>query len=224
MNKIKILLIEDDVIAADNLKSILEKLNYEVVATTVNAKDAYSAAYKKSVDLVISDIQIEGSEDGIEVARVFQETYNLPIIFITAFNDDRKISRVSELSNLIGYLVKPIRISELENLIKIAIAKFKIVEKSKQQIISGIYKYDFDKKAIYENEQEIFLTKNESLLLTLLVSSDEEIISNEAVNYAIWKNSEGSDLSRRQLIHRLKTKLPNLEVFSVKGVGIGIKE
>jgi DNA-binding response OmpR family regulator len=224
MDKIKILLIEDEVIVSDNLKSILEKLNYEVVAIAANAKEAYAAAYKNKVDLVISDIQIEGPEDGIEVAKVFQETYNLPIIFMTAFNDDQKINRVSELTNLVGYLVKPIRITELNTLIKIAIAKFKIIEKSKQKIISNVYKYDFDTKAIYENDQEISLTKNEKLLVSLLLTSKEQVVSNEAVNYAIWKNSEGSDLSRRQLIHRVKSKLPNLEIFSVKGIGIGIKE
>ena len=224
MNKIKILLIEDEVIVADNLKSILEKLNYEVVGIAVNAKEAYDIAYKNKIDLVLTDIQIEGSEDGIEVAKVFQETYNLPIIFMTAFNDDVKINRVSELMNFVGYLVKPIRITELTTLIKIAIAKFKILEKSKQKTVSTVYKYDFDTKCIYENDKEILLTKNEKLLVSLLITSDEEVVSNEAVNYAIWKNSEGSDLSRRQLIHRVKTKLPNLQIFSVKGVGIGIKE
>ena len=224
MNKIKILLIEDEKITSENLKSILEKLNYEVVSIASNAKEAYDIAYNNKVDLVISDIQIEGKEDGIEVAKVFQETYNLPIVFITAFNDDEKINRVSELPNLVGYLVKPIRIIELNNLIKIAIAKFKIIEKSKQKTICNVYKYDFDTKSIYENEKEIILTKNEKLLLSLLLTSNEELVPNEAVNHAIWKSSGGSDLSRRQLIHRVKTKLPHLEIFSVKGIGIGIKE
>lgn len=225
MDKIRILLIEDEKLIAENLKSVIENLGYEVVDIATTAEEAFETALHSPVDIVVSDIEIKGLTDGIDAAKVLQDTYNLPIIFTTAYNDEEKIHRASDVLNLIGYLVKPIRIDELDTLIKIAIVKYKILEKRKLKEINDYYKYDFENKLIYENDSdnEIVLTRNESILLSLLLNSSDKILSYESINNAIWKDQKGSDVARRQLIHRLKTKLDKIEIASEKGVGIFIK-
>jgi DNA-binding response OmpR family regulator len=226
MNKIRILLIEDEKLISENLKLILIRLGYDIVGIAENADEAYQIALDKPLDLVISDIQLKGSTDGIEIASVLQNTYNLPVIFMTAFNDDLKIQRASALANMVGYLVKPIRVDELHTMIKIGISRFKILEKRKVVEFNEFYKYDFDNKIIFNNKnnKEITLTKNESLLLSLLVNGKNQVISYDVIKESIWSNGKGSDLTRRQLVHRLKTKLPHIEIFSVKGIGMGITE
>lgn len=224
MDKIKILLIEDEKIIAQNLKSVMENFGYEVVDVVATAEEALEVAFDNNIDVVVSDIEIKGLSDGIEVSKILQNTYNLPIIFTTAYNDEEKITRASDVNNLVGYLVKPIRIDELDTLIKLAVSKFKILEKRKLKDIANVYKYDFENKKVYENDEEIILTRNESILLSLLVNSSDEILSYDAINTAIWKDQKASDVARRQLIHRLKTKLEKLEILSEKGVGIYIKE
>jgi DNA-binding response OmpR family regulator len=225
MDKIRILLIEDEKLISENLKLILVRLDYEIVGIAETANEAYEIALNNPLDLVISDIQLRGATDGIEIASVFQNTYDLPVIFMTAFNDDLKIERASALPNMVGYLVKPIRIDELHTMIKIAISKFKILEKRKIVEFNEFYKYDFDNKILFnKDDDEIVLTKNESLLLSLLLNGKNEVISYDAIKESIWSNGKGSDLTRRQLVHRLKTKLPHFEIFSVKGVGIGITQ
>lgn len=224
MDKIRILLIEDEKIIAQNLKSVIENFGYELVDIVTTAEEALEVAFDKCIDVVVSDIEIRGLTDGIEVSRILQNTYNLPIIFTTAYNDEEKIKRASDVVNMVGYLVKPIRIDELDTLIKIAVTKYKILEKRKLKDINKVYKYDFENKKIYEDEKEIVLTRNESILLSLLVNSNDKILAYEAVNRAIWKEQKGSDVARRQLIHRLKTKLNKLEIASEKGIGIFIKE
>lgn len=224
MEKIKILLIEDERMIAENLKSVMENFGYEVVDIVNTAEDALEVAFDNSIDVVVSDIEIRGLTDGIEVSKILQNTYNLPIIFTTAYNDEEKIRRASDVSNMVGYLVKPIRIDELDTMIKIAITKYQILEKRKLKNITEFYKYDFENKKIFENEEEIVLTRNESILLSLLVNSMGQVLPYEAVNTAIWKDKKGSDVARRQLIHRLKTKLNKIEIASEKGIGIYIKE
>lgn len=225
MNKIRILLIEDEKLISEDLESILLRLGYDVIGIAETAEEAYDIALNNPLDLVVSDIQLRGLTDGIDVASVFQNTYDLPIIFMTAFSDDLKIQRASSLCNMVGYLVKPIRIDELHTMIKIAISKFKILEKRKIVELNKFYKYDFDNKIIFNNSnEEIVLTKNESLLLSLLLNGKNEVIGFDSIKESIWSNGKGSDLTRRQLVHRLKTKLPHFEIFSVKGVGIGITE
>jgi len=224
VDKIRILLIEDEKIIAQNLKSVIENFGYEVVDIVTTAEEALEVAFDKSIDVVVSDIEIRGLTDGIEVSKILQNTYNLPIIFTTAYNDEEKIKRASDVVNMVGYLVKPIRIDELDTLIKIAVTKYKILEKRNLKNIAGAYKYDFENKKIFEGDDEIVLTRNESILLSLLVNSTENILPYEAINRAIWKEQKGSDVARRQLIHRLKTKLNKLEIASEKGIGIFIKE
>lgn len=224
MSKIKILLIEDEKMIAQNLKSVIENFGYEVVDIATTAEEALEIAFDKSVDIVVSDIEIRGLTDGIDVSKTLQNTYNLPIIFTTAYNDENKIERASSITNLVGYLVKPIRIDELDTLIKIAISKYKILEKRNLRDIASFYKYDYENKKIYIDEKEISLTRNESLLLSLLLNSTEKILSYESINGAIWKDQKGSDVARRQLVHRLKSKLDRLPILSEKGIGIYIKE
>lgn len=222
MAKIKILLIEDHEPIARNLELTMNNLGYDVVQIVDNSEEALEYVYENSVDLIISDIEIRGKSDGIEAAKVLQDTYNLPIIFTSAYNDQDKLNRASKLKNMVGYLVKPIRIDELDTLVKIASLKFNIEDKRKLKDINEFYKYDLVNKKIYENDKEIELTKNESLLLSLLVSSNEETLSYENINKSIW-NNDVSDVSRRQLIHRLKNKLEKLNIVSEKGIGIFIK-
>lgn len=223
MDKIRILLIEDEKMIAENLKSVIENFGYEVVDIVDTAEDALEVAFDTSIDIVVSDIEIRGLTDGIEVSKILQNTYNLPIIFTTAYNDEEKIKRASDVVNMVGYLVKPIRIDELDTMIKIAISKYQILEKRKMKNINDVYKYDFTNKKIFEGDEEIVLTRNESILLSLLVNSMGDILSYDAVNTAIWKDKKGSDVARRQLIHRLKSKLEKIDIASEKGVGIYIK-
>ncbi|MGM0519966.1 MAG: response regulator [Campylobacterota bacterium] len=222
--KIRILLIEDEKLVAQNLKSVIEDFNYEIVDIVDTAQDAFDVAFNKNIDIVVSDIEIKGLTDGIEVCEVLQNTYNLPIIFITAYNDTDKINRASCLNNMVGYLVKPLRLDELDTMIKIAVSKYNILGKRKLIDIGANYKYDLDNKKVFEGDKEIVLTRNESILLSLLVSSKEKTLSYDAINKAIWKEKKASDVARRQLIHRLKSKLPNINIASEKSIGIYIKE
>lgn len=224
MSKIKILLIEDEKMIAQNLKSVIENFGYELVGIATTGEEALEIAFDKSIDIVVSDIEIRGLTDGIDVSKTLQNTYNLPIIFTTAYNDGEKIKRASSVTNLVGYLVKPIRIDELDTLIKIAISKYKILEKRNLKDIASFYKYDYENKKIYVDDVEIALTRNESLLLSLLLNTTEKVLSYESINGAIWKEQKGSDVARRQLVHRLKTKLDKLPILSEKGIGIYIKE
>ncbi len=220
---IRILLMEDEKMIAENLKSVIENFGYEVVDIVDTAEEALEVAFDENIDVVVSDIEIRGLTDGIEVSKILQNTYNLPIIFTTAYNDEEKIKRASDISNMVGYLVKPIRIDELDTMIKIAISKYQILEKRKMIDIDGSYKYDLENKKVFENDEEIVLTRNESILLSLLVNSMDGILSYEAINTAIWKDKKGSDVARRQLIHRLKTKLEKIDIASEKGIGIYLK-
>lgn len=223
MRKLKILFVEDDKLIARNLKEILEKWGYEVVDVNSTAEDAFETLYDTEIDLIISDIEIKGLIDGIEASKVFENLYNLPIIFITGYSDSDKIKRASSLKNMIGYLVKPIKIDELKVLIEMAIKKYSILGKNNFININDNYSYDRKNKILFKNDYEIELTRNEKLLLSVLINNEENITTYDLINDTIWNNQTVSDGTRRQLIYRLKTKLKDLDIVSKKGQGIYLK-
>lgn len=224
MDKIKILLLEDDKLIAKNLKEILEKWGYEVVDINSTAEDAFEIMYSDCIDLIISDIEIKGLVDGIEASKIFQNIYNTPIIFITAYSDDEKIQRASNLKNMIGYLIKPIKISDLKNLIDLADEKYNLAHKNHLVSIDENYIYNRKNKRLLKNDVEIELTRNEKLLLSILINSKDEVVSYDTINESIWQNQDVPNGTRRQLIYRLKNKLKDLNLSSQKGVGVSFKK
>jgi DNA-binding response OmpR family regulator len=82
--KIRILVIEDEVMTAMRLKQIINSDEYEVVHSVTNADDALAYIEKNTIDLVLADINLQGEKTGLDVARAIQDKYALAIIFITA--------------------------------------------------------------------------------------------------------------------------------------------
>lgn len=123
MSKIKILIVEDELVIAEDLKEILEELGYEVCGIAVSSREALALIDEKSPDLALLDIQIKGGKDGIELAAEINENYHLPFIMLTSHADIHMINRAKEV-NPYGYLVKPFNEKEILAGIELAMANF----------------------------------------------------------------------------------------------------
>jgi CheY-like chemotaxis protein len=93
VNKIKILIVEDELVIAEDLKDTLEDLGYEVVGIAISAREALAMIEEKSPDLALLDVQIKGGRDGIELAADINERYHLPFIMLTSHADLQTINR-----------------------------------------------------------------------------------------------------------------------------------
>ncbi|RZS97358.1 LytR/AlgR family response regulator transcription factor [Cecembia calidifontis] len=123
MNKIKILIVEDELVIAEDLKDTLEDLGYEVVGIAISAREALAMIEEKSPDLALLDVQIKGGRDGIELAADINERYHLPFIMLTSHADLQTINRAKEV-NPYGYLVKPFNEREILAGIEMAMSNF----------------------------------------------------------------------------------------------------
>ena len=123
MNKLKILIVEDELVIAEDLKETLEELGYTVCGIAVSSKEALALIEEKSPDLALLDIQIKGGKDGIELAAEINANYRLPFIMLTSHADLPTINRVKEV-NPYGYLVKPFNEKEILAGIELAMANF----------------------------------------------------------------------------------------------------
>ena len=81
----RVLIVEDEQIIATDLCNKVKRIGYDVVGIAIAGEEAISMAEQSKPDLVLMDVQLEGAMSGIDAARMIQERFNCPIIFITAF-------------------------------------------------------------------------------------------------------------------------------------------
>jgi len=89
----KILVVEDERITAEDIKSGLECAGYNVPALVSSGEDAIEKAGKLKPDLVLMDIKLKGKMDGIEAAEQIKYLYNIPVIYLTAYSDEYTVQR-----------------------------------------------------------------------------------------------------------------------------------
>jgi PAS domain S-box-containing protein/putative nucleotidyltransferase with HDIG domain len=123
--KKKILIVEDDKTTCQILKSLLNSLEYEISGIAESGENVLEFLLKNQTDLILMDIGLEGKIDGIETTRIINETYNIPVIFVTSSSDKETIDR-SKSVNPFGYIIKPIDKNELKTGIEMALVRFKM--------------------------------------------------------------------------------------------------
>ena len=120
---IKILIVEDNVIIADDMQSMLEEIGYEIVDNVIVYEQAVEVLKNKGVDLVLIDIILASDKTGIDLGQHIRDNYNIPFIFVTS-NSDRATVENAKTVKPNGYLVKPFEQQDLYTSIEIALSNF----------------------------------------------------------------------------------------------------
>ncbi len=118
-SKIRILIIEDELLIAEDMRLQLNELGYDVVGIASEYDEAISLLKEKNPDIALVDIVIEGEKDGIEVATEIKNSFEIPFIFVTSHADKQTVERVKHIKPN-GYLVKPFNSKDLYTAIEIA--------------------------------------------------------------------------------------------------------
>jgi CheY-like chemotaxis protein len=105
--------VEDEGLIALHLTEMLEKAGYRVIDPVYSGEMALKALEKSpKPDLILMDIGLAGSLDGIETAKKIRQRYTFPIIFLTAYSDRSRIEQAKEISSS-SYLTKPVSEEDL---------------------------------------------------------------------------------------------------------------
>ena len=129
---VKILVIEDEAIVAADIKHKLTYLGYHVIATAGRGEDAVRIASAERPGLVLMDIALAGTMDGIEAADRICRIYHVPIIFLTAHSDSETLTR-AKATGPFGYLLKPFSERELETHIEMAVYRYRVEERLREK-------------------------------------------------------------------------------------------
>lgn len=186
MAKPKILIVEDEWIIANDLKSSLTNLGYIVPSIAATGTEAIEYVKTKKINLVLMDIVLQGELDGIETAKEIISTYEIPVIYLTAYTDEA-ILKQAKKSGAYGYLVKPFKDREMQATIELA-----------------LYKHEMEKK----------LKASEDQLYTTLVSINDAVISSDNTGLIIFMNPLAETLTGWKLENARKKNL--VDIFKIR--------
>lgn len=123
MTEIRVLIIEDEPIIAENIAVYLNNNDFMVAGIAYDADDARKQLIHNTPDAVLMDINLGNEEDGIDLAVFIQKNYNIPILFLTSYTDKETINRAKEVEP-VAYIVKPFDERSLLASLEIALSNF----------------------------------------------------------------------------------------------------
>ncbi|MBC8185613.1 PAS domain S-box protein [candidate division KSB1 bacterium] len=186
MEKTKILIVEDEKTIAKSIQSSLITLGYDVCGIVSSGKSAIQSAQDFSPGLILMDIKLKGSMDGIEATRIIQSRFNIPVIYLTAYGDSETIGKLIKTAPY-GYIYKPHDEKELHGAIQTA-----------------LYKHHMDKK----------LKEKEAWLFTTLKSFGDAVITTDKNGYITFINPVTETITKWKWEEAIGKPLS--DVFNVK--------
>jgi len=117
----RILVVEDELLVGLDIACMLEERGFEVVDVVDNGKRAVMTAAREHPDLILMDITIRGSMDGIETAEAIRAQDHIPVVFVTSYTEGPLRER-AEATKPAGYVTKPFSSPELERAVRHALA------------------------------------------------------------------------------------------------------
>ncbi|MBW4471338.1 MAG: response regulator transcription factor [Stenomitos rutilans HA7619-LM2] len=116
----RILIVEDEIMVAREIESHLTQMSYEVVGIAVKARTVMQQVAETMPDLVLMDINLQGTQDGVQAASAIRDRFQTPVIYITAYSDSSTLEKVKQ-TNPFGYVLKPFNQQDLRVAIELAL-------------------------------------------------------------------------------------------------------
>ena len=121
-SNVKILVVEDEMLIGAKISMFLTELGYEVTALLPRAEEALIHVRENMPDIALLDVRLQGPMDGIELAETLHVHHRLPVIFLTANNDDSTFNR-AKATRPYAFLVKPFKKIDLQRAIELTISR-----------------------------------------------------------------------------------------------------
>jgi PAS domain S-box-containing protein len=131
MERVKVLVVEDEFVTGCEIQARLEDIGYKVVAVVNTGEDAITKVLEFNPQVVIMDITLIGDMTGIEAAEQIKKQFGIPVIYLTAHSDDATIEK-AVVTEPFGYLIKPLEERALQTAIQMALYKHSLDQALKE--------------------------------------------------------------------------------------------
>lgn len=213
----KLLVVEDETIVAKDIQNNLKKLGYTVTAIAMSGKEAISKVSEDLPDLVLMDISLKGDIDGLETAKYLQSRYKIPVIYLTAYADDYTLER-AQLTEPLGYILKPFKARELHATIQVALSKCRMERKLKEheQWLATVLKSIGD--AVIATDNEGLVTFMNPVAEAITGWSQQDALGRDSTEVFHIVNNETRTLIEQELFQVLNEKNSNIIGNSVSKI------
>ncbi|MEO1263955.1 MAG: response regulator transcription factor [Bacteroidota bacterium] len=151
MTNIKVLIVEDETLVAEDIALNLQNIDFEVAGIAYNSEKALDMLALRHPDAVLLDINIKGTMDGIQLAEIINEKYHLPFIYLTSYSDKATIER-AKVTMPYGYIVKPFDERDLLTSLEMAVYRHAQtnkntppgLEKINAKLLSAVTKKEYE--------------------------------------------------------------------------------
>jgi DNA-binding response OmpR family regulator len=214
IDKIKILIVEDEAVIAIGIKSHLVRMGYKIVTMAINYEQAMLSIKEEAPDLILLDVDLKSSYTGIDIGNEKEVLNRIPVIYISSFSDSQTLEDIM-LTNPKNYLSKPLRYAELEVAVSLALQ-----DKMIKTVDLGYgFNYDFENRELFENKVLVNLTKKEKLLLESLIRGKGKYISSTTLEFEVWTAGVKAGNSLRMLVGNLRKRLKSEMIVNQPSLG-----
>jgi DNA-binding response OmpR family regulator len=213
---VNVLILEDDPYISSDIKMLVDEMEGFSGYIASDMPSALKISQNNPIQIALCDIQIKGLVDGIDTAQMLQNLYRCQVVFLTSFCDEMTLAKAAKV-DFSGYILKPFREEELLASLKLCALKSSLNIVGYE--VSDEYWFDQKHQQLFHHNEAVNLTSKEQQLFLLLLHTRGKVVPLSYIDEIIWHEGNVSDTTRRQLLHRLKTKLPNLSFKIVKYAG-----
>lgn len=222
MEKIKVLLVEDEPALAMIIKDTLENREFEVTSAG-NGEEGLEQFFKNKPDIVVADIMMPRMDGFTMTEKIRQSDKKTPILFLSAKSKTDDVVQGFETGGN-DYLKKPFGMEELIIRIKSLLNRMQHVEEPKDKIYSiGDYTFDPRSQKLIHPQKEETLSHREAAILEYLCKNYNNIVDNKTILLELW--GDDSFFNTRSLhvfIVKLRKKLSldsKIEIINIRSVG-----
>jgi len=208
----RILLLEDDTVLSQSMKTALQADNFDVVVTN-NGKEAFKRATNEQFDLYLLDVNTPYFESFDFLEQIRKDGDRTPSFFVTALVDLGSLSRTFD-TGIDEYIKKPFEMNEL------VVRVSSVIKKRYDFLEYGNLSYDSLNKRVLINSKEINLTHVERHIFDLMIRNLDQNISKEQFFTVMERPSE---MALRVHINKLKHKL-NISIKNARGIGYRLEK
>ncbi|MGD0854504.1 MAG: response regulator transcription factor [Dehalococcoidia bacterium] len=228
MARRKILVVDDEPKVGDLIKAYLDKDGYEVLLST-DGKDALDKARNYKPDLILLDLNLP-EVDGIEVFRNVRTFSEVPVIMVTARDD--------EVDKIVGlqlgaddYVTKPFSPRELAARVGAVLRRYSEGPRSTLRVLAGELQVDFERHEVKYRDETVSLTAAEFKLLSVMAKNPGRVFTRlQLMDSAFGETYEGYDRTIDAHIKNIRQKLVKIggdaenPIVTVRGVGYKLEQ
>ena len=221
MDKIKVLLVEDEITLAMIIKETLEEDLFEII-TAVDGKEGLSKYTSEKPDIIVSDVMMPELDGFSMTKQIRKHDPTIPILFLSARSAANDVVEGFETGGN-DYLKKPFGMAELIIRIKALLNKVKPQTNTTDSFQIGDYTFDSIKQTLSAYGEKQLLSNRESEILKRLCIYQNQVLAMKDVLIDLW--GDDSFFNTRSLhvfITKLRHKLskdPSIQILNIRGIG-----